>query len=413
MDESLKEKLRSLGVNIGAGNLPSPIKKNTSFPIEDVITGEYINTSFGLAFRTEARFAIDYQHGDIKLEKSSSFLEICRWANLPLNVTPDLERLIFLDTETSGLAGGTGTFAFMIGLGFFEAGVFKVIQLFMREPAEEEALLALLSREVFGFDALVTFNGKSFDIPLLNDRHVLNRISSPFPTMGHIDLLPLARRIWRSRLPSRALKDLEQEILHFARTQDEVPGWMIPEIYYEFLRTSDARPLGGVFYHNMMDIVSLAALFRICSAWISRPLETEIPGLDLVAIGKIYEDLGLIDQSLEIYQAAMLKNDLTKTGFFDLIHHYASIFRKRNDWLHAASLWHEAGDLGDLLSLIELAKYYEHKTGDYSNAIKTVLQCLSVLETNTQLESWQKENLKADLNHRLGRLQGKMAKSNA
>lgn len=408
MDESLADKLRSLGVRIGAGGLPEPAKKMAGIPIDAVVTGDYIDTPFGDAFRTETMFTHGYHHGDVELNLRFSYAEIASWAKLSFYSSPHIKDLVFLDTETSGLAGGTGTFAFLIGLGYFSTDGFKVVQLFMREPAEETALLALLTREIHAFKAVVTFNGKSFDIPLLNDRHVLNRISTPFAGMGHIDLLPLARRIWRSRLPSRALKDLEQEIIHFARSQDEVPGWMIPEVYFEYLRTQDARPLSGVFYHNAIDIVSLAALFQICSDWISNPLNVNIPGLDLVSIGKIHEDLGKLESSLLIYQASLEKKDLPLPNFFDMVHRYALIYRKREDWQHATSLWHLAGSLGDFRSLIELAKYYEHQLREYDLALQSIDQAAKILFQDEQMEKREKENFQLELNRRMKRVQQKL-----
>jgi len=131
----------------------------------------------------------------------------------------DPEGFVFLDTETTGLAGGTGTFAFLIGLDASMAMISKLSQYFMRDPAEESALLAAVAEFIHPCQALVTFNGKSFDVPLLNTRYTLQAISSPFANLSHVDLLPLARRLWRDRLPSRALGYLETSILGAKRTK--------------------------------------------------------------------------------------------------------------------------------------------------------------------------------------------------
>ena len=119
-----------------------------------------------------------------------------------------IDEFIFFDTETSGLSGGTGTFAFLIGAGRFEEDCFHLIQYFLRDPIEEAAQLHALSEFVGSKQGIVTFNGKTFDVPLLNSRYTINSDLSPFKTLAHIDLLPLARSLWRDRLPSRKLTEL-------------------------------------------------------------------------------------------------------------------------------------------------------------------------------------------------------------
>src|SRR5688572_32202628 len=130
----------------------------------------------------------------------------------------------------------------------------------MRDPAEEPALLEGRADVLARCRALITLKGKSFDAPRLTARYSLPRIRGPYKNYSHIDLLPLARRLWRDRLPSRALKYLEEHVLGFTRTSDEVPGYEIPWLYFDYLRTGDANPLAGVFYHNAMDVVAMAAL---------------------------------------------------------------------------------------------------------------------------------------------------------
>ena len=141
----------------------------------------------------------------------------------------------------------------------------------MRDPGQEAALLAALDQWLAEFDVIVTFNGKSFDVPLLNSRFLMNGITTPFERYEHVDVLQIARKLWRDRLPSRALGELEKEIIHFYRTGDDIPGWMIPQVYFDYLRSGDARPLAGVFYHNVIDILTLAALFGHIGAMLNDP----------------------------------------------------------------------------------------------------------------------------------------------
>ncbi len=242
-----------------------------------------------------------------------------------------LETMVFLDTETSGLAGGTGTYAFMVGVGRFEAGTFHVSQYFMRDPSEEAALLEALADYLAPAQALVTFNGKAFDAPLLATRYRLHACPVPFEECAHLDLLPLARRLWRDRLPSRALKYLEENVLMAPRTSEEVPGYEIPYLYFDYLRTADASPLQGVFYHNAMDIVALAALTGHVAAILHDPFAGGVQhGLDFVALGKLFEELGKWDLAARLYERG-LEGDLPEADFWEAMRRLSRLQRRRGD----------------------------------------------------------------------------------
>ena len=177
---------------------------------------------------------------------------------LPGITLPEPARLVYLDTETTGLAGGTGTCAFLIGVGIIEDRQFTVRQFFLRDYPEEKAALAALEEMLGECEGVVTFNGKAFDVPLLETRYALARMKSPFGKLVHLDLLHPARQLWKMRLESCKLTHLEEEILGIHREGD-VDGSEIPGIYFDYLRTGDARGLQPVFYHNALDIVTLAA----------------------------------------------------------------------------------------------------------------------------------------------------------
>ncbi|MEZ4522811.1 MAG: ribonuclease H-like domain-containing protein [Thermomicrobiales bacterium] len=162
------------------------------------------------------------------------------------------EARIYIDTETTGLSGGTGTYAFLIGLGWFEPSGFRVRQYFMRHPGEEIALLGYVARHINEFDGLTTFNGRSFDMPLIETRFRMHRLEYAAPG-DHLDLLHPARSIWKHRLESCSLGTLEQEILGVVRESD-APGWLIPSIYFNYLRTRAVHDLGPVIEHNRHDI---------------------------------------------------------------------------------------------------------------------------------------------------------------
>ena len=279
----------------------------------------------------------------------------------------------------------------------------------MRDPGQEQALLAGLARFLAPFKTIVTFNGKSFDIPLLNSRHVMNAISSPFVGLPHIDLLPLARRLWRNRLPSRALKDLETAILGMARTEDEVPGWMIPELYYEYLRSGDARPLGGVIYHNAQDILSLGLLFNYMADMLEHPL-TVAPqqGLDIIAVARLYEELHQTEQAVQLYEYG-LGQGLPLPFFLDTLKRYANLYRRQEQWEQAVTLWKKAADYHQVEACVELAKYHEHHERNIPEAIRWVDLAFACLEKipNSALRA----DFQRDLDHRLIRLGQNVSKS--
>jgi len=259
-DDDLREKLKALGMHFGAKNLKPKITA-PAFRIEDVIPAREEVTQMGTTLVYEEVYPIDYLHGNIRLASMDNYEFIAKWANIDAFEGSGAGSLLFLDTETSGISRAAGTFVFLVGLGFLKPDGFHILQIIMSDPHLEAALLAALARFTEGFRTVVTYNGKSFDIPLLENRHILHRIPSPFENLSHIDLLHLARKLWRNRLASRRLGDLEQSILQLRRGKEEVPGWLVPEIYKEYLHTGDARPLTGVFYHNAVDVLSLAALF--------------------------------------------------------------------------------------------------------------------------------------------------------
>jgi tetratricopeptide (TPR) repeat protein len=257
------------------------------------------------------------------------------------------------------------------------------VQLFLKEPADEPALLARLDQLLSPFDTVVTYNGKAFDIPLLNTRHVLNAFQTPFGEFHHIDLLALARRIWKNRLPSRSLGTVESEILGVARGQEEIPGWMVPEIYFEYLKTGDARPLSGVFYHNRMDILSLGGLFKYGAKLLSQPMNhISQEGLDLIAVARLYEELGITSVALELYEHS-LGLGLPKPFFVQTIYRYAHIAKKQGDWERAIVLWEKAALQDEVDACIEIAKYHEHINRDMDSALDWTIRAFENLQRSS------------------------------
>ena len=215
--------------------------------------------------------------------------------------------------------------------------------------------------------------------------------------------------MWKIRLESRTLGNVENKILGVIRGEEEVPGYLIPELYFEFLRTQDARPMGGIFYHNAIDILSLAGLFSHMAFLLDDPYSEKIKhGEDVVALARFFESLNDIDQADQLYQKALglaLNEDL----YWDTVQRYAFLLKRREDWPAALSLWEEAADHHALYAFEELAKYYEHRVKEISNAYEWTTTAISILSDKAmpayEYHFWQER-----FEHRLARLERRLRK---
>jgi uncharacterized protein YprB with RNaseH-like and TPR domain len=365
---SLSNRLKSLGVQLGAGAVVA--RQKSVFPIESVLDGELEVSPLGEVFSIHKIIPPEFRHGKNTLEPLIDFPLLSRWAKIPKEVNLTPYDLLFLDTETTGLAGGAGTLVFMVGLGYFRADGFHLVQLFLKSPSDAPAFLSKLENIAGQFKAISTYNGKAFDVPVLNSQCILNHIQPFFKSKYHFDLLPLARRLWSNRLPNRTLKDIETQILGAARSSEEIPGWMIPEMYADYLRSADSRPLAGVFYHNEMDILSLAGVFTHAVGLLANPTEqADIDPVDVFSVARLFEDLGESERSYALYnhcyQFGIEIEFLPK-----VINHLALYHRRREEWDQAVELWKTGAGMDDIFSCIELAKYYEHIKRDYLSALE-------------------------------------------
>ena len=406
---SLADRLRSLGVKVGTSDLPVP-RTDDQYLIGSVLTGTLISNPLGETFVHEERFNADYRHGHSPIKLSASLRVLSEWAADPRLGELPIESFAFLDTETSGLAGGTGTYAFLVGAARFVDGELLLQQFFMRDPAEEAALLEGLAQFLAPAQALVTFNGKAFDAPLLATRYRMHSIPIPFKDYAHLDLLPLARRLWRDRLESRALKFLEENILQAPRTLEEVPGYEIPYIYFDYLRSRDARPLKGVFYHNAMDVVAMAALLSHTATMLADPFQEAIEhGLDVIALAKLYEDLGEWDTAARLFERGLEMN-LREGDFWKALNRLSVLQKKRGDFEEAIALWEKAAIEGHVYAHVELAKYFEHRQRDVASALKWTHSALREVQ-RADLPVYIQKHWQAELAHRLKRLEAKAVKS--
>jgi hypothetical protein len=293
----------------------------------------------------------------------------------------------FLDTETTGLAGGTGTYAFLVGVGSIEASGFRLRQFFMRDYGEEASLLSRLAEYLAPFDVLITYNGKAYDQPLLETRFRMARARHPFDRMEHLDLLFGARRLWKLRLESCRLVDLENRILGVER-QGDLPGEMIPYIYFEFLRSQQAFRLVPIFHHNALDILSLACLTAIVPFHF-RSTEAVMTGAglrhgsDLIGLARWLLQAERPEEALRLFRRAVEMGLPDHLLFRTLWETAATEKRLGRDDAALAVITELAvsPNAYRVRALEELAKHYEHRERNYVMALEMTRSALDIADS--------------------------------
>ena len=415
-------------------------------PIEALEAGEIVENSAGSCYLVTRRFTAFEQRETSKqpergqaapgnlLQRDPSILAPL-YPGYGLDRCPDFRTSAFLDIESTGLGGGAGIYAFMVGIGTFEQvegaddglaerPAFVVRQFFMRHPGEEPALLTELTRQLRNCSSLVTFNGRSFDAPLLRGRY---RYTGRFLPAGvhmpavldsgapHLDLLHPARRLWRKRLGSCSLSNLERAVLDRTRTEDDVPGSLIPQMYADYLRDGDGSQMQRVFYHNREDIVSMAVLAEVIYRAFAEPTATgsgALQPLDLLNMARLQMELERLDRAETLFRVALEqlngREPLAET--FDGL---GRLLKRQRRWDEAVAVWQQwlttvrgAGDAPDSRPYVELAKYYEWQSGDLAQAAMWTQWALHEQEQTPAYGS--SPQAQAELRHRLARIQRKL-----
>ena len=347
-------------------------------PIERLVDGELHDTGHGSIVRVRREYPLSHRHGAEPLgDALAAPLEpLARAARIDAELGA-ADGLLFLDTETTGLAGGTGTYAFLVGVARVEDARLVVLQYFMRDFDDEPALLTALEPLLARARAIVTFNGGGFDLPLLETRFVLARRRWP-STLPHLDLLRPARRVWTGWLSDCRLSTLESTVLGLAR-EDDVPGGLIPMLYFDYLRSRRAAPLRRVFEHNRADVLSLVALV----GWFGRALTDTscVRPEELAGLGRLWEPCDL-ERALGCYRAAL------EAGVPEPVASWARLrlawWEKRAArWDAACELWEAARqhDLFDPRPWEELAKFHEHRARDLPAARAIVEDALGLAQS--------------------------------
>ena len=318
----------------------------------------------------------------------------------------DPTRILYLDTETTGFAGGAGTVAFLVGLGYLTDDGFVVEQYLMRDYPEEPFLLEKVADMLSRFDVICTFNGRSFDVPLLRDRFIMQRMNTAVLDKPHIDLLHMSRRLWKLRLQRCNLGHLEEAILGFPREHD-LPGSEVPQRYFDYLKTGEFSLLSDVLTHNAQDIASLCTLLSHMAYLYEHP--EEIPfAQDLFSMGASLEKMKHHEEARRCWR-------LVSTGSMHATSQLrlAGSFRRCGNRQQAAAVWegmirrHEGG----VQPYVELAKYCEHTLRDLPQALMYTQKAILLLAEPSLLDSDSVQAARNELQYRYDRLKKKALKS--
>lgn len=378
---------------------PDPRRPDRYF-VEEWLSGEEVETAHGRHFETETLYERHRRHGS---------MDIGDLAGLPDNLLAAISdgaiqrsspaEWAFLDTETTGLAGGSGTYAFLVGVGRVTAEGFRVRQFFMRDYGEEASLLSALAAHLEPFRVLITYNGRAYDQPLLETRYRMSRFRPPFDRMQHLDLLFGARRLWKLRFESCRLVDLENQILGVER-QGDLPGEMIPYVYFEYLRKREAFRLLPIFHHNGMDILTLACLTGIVPWAFHAPGEARFThGAEMVGLARWLRQAEQFDAALPLFRRAVdagLSDDLLFRTMWDM----AQLERKCGREEAALAVWSDLAASPNpfrVRACEELAKHYEHRERNYAMAMEVTQSALAIEDS-------------ADLRRRERRLKERLAR---
>ncbi len=371
-------------------------------PLEELVPGEETTNEAGAFFCACHLMEGSARHGRFRIRELAA-LDMDRLAvlgNDPALRGLDYREALFFDTETTGIAGGTGTVAFLIGLGWFERDAFIIRQFFARDYGEERATLLGLRELLEGKRFLVSFNGKAFDANLLAARFIMNRMPDPLSGLPHLDLLHPARRLLSHRLPDRRLGSLESALLGFEREED-VPGSEIPQRYFDWLRSRDGLLMADVFKHNRFDILSLAALAAHLSEMLD-PGDTRCHPVDRLAAARLFLARGYPREAIRLLHP--LVGCASPETAWDAARELSLHYKRTKQWPAAVAIWEELvlRDDSDFFSLIELAKWFEHQQRDFTRALALVERA----RVNEQILS---PDQCADLVHRKKRLERKLA----
>ncbi|WP_308634329.1 ribonuclease H-like domain-containing protein [Paenibacillus silvisoli] len=394
-------------------------KEDTLTPEWDELGVRVVQSTEGSFLVRESRYPLTHRHGYHELSELTDVLPGLDTFRKPETADTGYANLLFLDLETTGLGVGAGNVPFMVGLAYLQDDVFVVEQMLIRHPAEERAMIGYLCQLLPTFTHLVTYNGRTFDWPVLYNRFILHGFRTFQWEPIHIDLLHPSRSVWRNTLVSCKLSHVEEERLGIKR-KDDVPGSLAPAIYFQYLADSKPGPLLGVFQHNEIDMLSLAALSirfghflggNLGTALLPMPQEAE----ELLRTGLWLEKMGKTELAEPLFALVADHPRLNRNCLCLL----AERDKKCGNWQRAVILWQKAVEeaaahaaLSDYEAHIELAMYYEHKTKQLDEALvlaETAFEMAQRRLTGLRLQAKRRAELEL-LRKRIDRLQKKLIK---
>jgi uncharacterized protein YprB with RNaseH-like and TPR domain len=381
---NLREKLIRLEKTTPVTRSERP--KTRTPDLSRLLPGGIRENELGSCWRNQVQFGLEHCHGSFRLkeflENNPEHLQLVGKSQNMNGLS--LDRLLFIDTETTGLSGGVGTIAFLVGLGYFEGDRFVIEQYFLRRFEEERPVLhevlERLDRLQSSRGAVVSFNGKSYDLPLLFNRGIYHRLcDAPF-SFPHIDILHPSRRLWKKHLRDCSLNTLEAEVLRLSR-QGDIPGHLIPTTYFRYLRSADPRPMLPVFYHNQMDILSMVSLLNLFLKLIVNQCSGESLSIDWLGMGGVFEAMGDYERGLSFY-SEVLHRKITDEERKSVLLRLARIHKKVQDYKGAMKAWEEAIRCKgfSIEPYEELAKVYEHRVVDLGKAKAYTVRALENLD---------------------------------
>ncbi|MCF8001030.1 MAG: ribonuclease H-like domain-containing protein [Halanaerobiales bacterium] len=405
---NLRDKLNRLEKN---DTLQESKERNADYINKNAFQYNVVENEDGVYLKTTATYPSHYKHGLYAIQKFFKQLDTNILATITnsndLEINKNIKNnILFIDTETTGLMGGTGTVSFLIGIGYFHDEKFVVEQYLMRDYDEETPMLIDIKKKLKEHDIVISFNGKSFDIPLIKTRLILNRLKRPDFKL-HVDLLHSARRLW-SFLDSCSLNSLEKNILDFKRV-DDIPGNLIPELYFEFLENKDLKQLIPILEHNRYDILSLVTLFTHLK-------EIHLDNIDNLSPHELYQ-MGRIKEKDKNYESCInyleksMKNSEQKYLEYKAMKKLSWQYKRVDRYEKAVEIWQSMIKKSplDVFPYVEMAKFFEHREKDYKKALSYTNQAIKLLSKHRIITNNFKKEMD-NLKYRKKRLFKKICK---
>jgi uncharacterized protein YprB with RNaseH-like and TPR domain len=362
----------------GGSRIPRP-------DIEQILGGEFREAAGRRSFVVTRRYEPHTAYGRTSIGELADRLEGAHESAPLVSVEAARAPFVFFDLETTGLSGGAGTHVFLVGCGWFdERRSFVTVQHLLLDFPSERMMLAAVAADLARAGAIVSFNGKSFDAPVLETRYLFHRLESPCAAIPHVDVLHPARRFWgQDGDSSCSLVALERQVLG-ARRQGDVPGFEIPGRYFQFIRSGDPRPLAAVLEHNRLDLVSLAGLAGQLLHMLEQGPGAARNAREAVALGRLYSRAGLDARAEEAYASALRLGGAMPAVRIEALRALALAARRRREYEAAAERWRQLLDVPGCPrpaareATEALAIHHEHRARDLAAAKTFALKSLEL-----------------------------------